>query len=145
MRPITQPYKQDIIILDALSLLLNVIFENIFQTFYHGFRKEKGALTFFAHIEGWEKIFQLIKADIVGCFDNIDHALPYKIPWRNCIQERRIQAVSSSSFLGLPGLTQCSGLCVRDAQLQTLYDSAGATLPYASAAYSLQTSQVVPP
>jgi len=42
IRQITQPYKSDIIIMDALSLLLNVIFENLFFTYSHGFRKEKG-------------------------------------------------------------------------------------------------------
>lgn len=42
MRQITQPYKSDIIIMDALSLLLNVIFENLFLTYSHGFRKDKG-------------------------------------------------------------------------------------------------------
>lgn len=42
IRQITQPYKEDIIIMDALSLLLNVIFENLFFTYSHGFRKEKG-------------------------------------------------------------------------------------------------------
>ena len=48
IRQITQPYKEDIIIIiiiiimDALSLLLNVIFENLFLTYSHGFRKEKG-------------------------------------------------------------------------------------------------------
>lgn len=40
-----------------------------------GFRKEKGALTFFAHVEGWKNFLRLLKADIVGCFSNIDHAL----------------------------------------------------------------------
>lgn len=50
-------------------------FRIYFLPFSHGFRKERGALTFFAHVEGWGKIDRLIKADIVGCFDNMDHAL----------------------------------------------------------------------
>lgn len=41
MRQITQPYKEDIIVMDALSLLLNAIFENLFLTDSHGFRKVK--------------------------------------------------------------------------------------------------------
>lgn len=45
------------------------------MTYSHGFRKGRGALTLFAHVESWGKIDRLIKADIVSCEDNIDHAL----------------------------------------------------------------------
>ena len=75
MRPITQPHKADIIVMNAISQLLNIVFEDIFLTYSHGFRKGRGALTFFAQVESWGKVDRLIKADIVGCFDNINHAL----------------------------------------------------------------------
>jgi retron-type reverse transcriptase len=75
MRPITQPHKEDFIVMDALSQLLNIVFEDIFLTQSHGFRKGRGPITFFAHVQSWGEVDRLIKADIVGCFDNIDHAL----------------------------------------------------------------------
>ncbi|KAK9081440.1 hypothetical protein Sjap_026632 [Stephania japonica] len=75
MRPITQPHKEDFIVMDALSQLLNIVFEDIFLTQSHGFRKGRGPITFFAHVQSWGEVDRLIKADIVGCFDNIEHAL----------------------------------------------------------------------
>lgn len=38
-RAITQPNKADIIVMDTLSLLLNVVFEDIFLPSSHGWRK----------------------------------------------------------------------------------------------------------
>jgi len=37
--------------------------------------KGRGPITFFAHIDTWGRIDRFIKADIIGCFDNIDHSL----------------------------------------------------------------------
>lgn len=44
MRAITQPNKTDIIVMDALSHLLNIIFEDLFLSQSHGFRKGRGLL-----------------------------------------------------------------------------------------------------
>lgn len=59
----------------ALSLLLNRVYEDVFLTYSHGFRKGRGPITFFAHVDSWGTVDRFIKADIVGCFDNIDHTL----------------------------------------------------------------------
>ena len=48
------------------------------MTSYHGFRRKKGVRTSFFTIAGWGKIDQLISADVVGCFDHLDHALLLK-------------------------------------------------------------------
>ena len=74
MRPIT-PCKKDLIVMEALSLLLNIVYEDVFLTNSHGFRKGRGPITFFAHVDSWGTVDRFIKADIVGCFDNIDHTL----------------------------------------------------------------------
>lgn len=74
-RPITQPKKVDIIVMDSLSHLLNLVFEDIFLACSHGFRKGLGAITFFLQIHSWGPVDRVIKSDIVGCFDNIDHGL----------------------------------------------------------------------
>lgn len=71
-RPITQPHKKDIIVLDALSSLLNVVFESIFLPKSHGFIRRRGPITFFTQMG---KLDKLIKADVAKCFDNIDHEL----------------------------------------------------------------------
>ena len=48
--------------------LLNIVFEDIFLTYSHGFRKGRGVKTFFAHLPKLGKVDRLIQADIVGCF-----------------------------------------------------------------------------
>ena len=75
LRPITQPHREDRIVMEALLHVLDIVFEDIFITYSHGFRKGRGPITFFAHVERWGKVDRLIKADIVGCFDNIDHEI----------------------------------------------------------------------
>lgn len=41
----------------------------------HGFRKGRGPITFFFEVQRWGQVDRLIKADVVKCFDNIDHGL----------------------------------------------------------------------
>lgn len=47
LRPITQPAKRDIIVMDALYQLLNIVFEEVFLPQSHGFRKGRGHITFY--------------------------------------------------------------------------------------------------
>jgi len=35
----------------------------------------RGRISFFFQVKDWGKVERLIKSDIVGCFDNIDHGL----------------------------------------------------------------------
>lgn len=39
----------------------------------HGFRKGRGVITFFAHVQKLGKVYRLIQADIVGSFYHIHH------------------------------------------------------------------------
>ena len=50
LRAITQPNKGDIIVIDALSYLLNIVFEEIFLPQSHGFRKGRGPITSFCDL-----------------------------------------------------------------------------------------------
>lgn len=79
MRAITQPNKTEIIVMDALSHLLNIIFEDLFLSQSHGFRKGRGPITFFIQIRSWNRVDKLMKSDIVKSFDNIDHGLCFSI------------------------------------------------------------------
>lgn len=62
--------------MDAFSHLLNVIFDDVFLSHSHGFRKEKveALLPFFLEVKGVGES-RIIKADVLGCFDKIDHVL----------------------------------------------------------------------
>jgi RNA-directed DNA polymerase len=75
MRAITQPNQRDIIVMESLSVLLNIIYGEIFMSYSHGFRPGRGAITFFSQVKGWGPVERLCKVDIVGCFDNLDHGL----------------------------------------------------------------------
>lgn len=75
LRPITQPFRDDILVMDALSQVLLEVFESLFLYSSHGFRKGRGIRTFFAQVESWGEVNEIIKADFVGCFDNINHDL----------------------------------------------------------------------
>ena len=64
--------------MEVLSLLLNRVYEDVFLTDSHGFRKGRGPITFFAHVDSWGTVDRFIKAQTLldrGCFDNIDHTL----------------------------------------------------------------------
>ena len=75
VRPITIPHSQDIIVMDSLSNVLNKMFEEIFLDCSHGFRKERGTRTcFFNLFSTGSEINHFLSADVVGCFDNINHA-----------------------------------------------------------------------
>lgn len=78
LRPITKPNAKEKLVIKALSITLDEVWTNIFLTSYHGFRRKKGVRTSFFTIAGWGKIDQLISADVVGCFDHLDHALLLK-------------------------------------------------------------------
>lgn len=74
LRPITQPYPKEILVMDAISHVLNQVFADIFLECSHSFRKTYGTHTFFAHLNRWwNEIDQFLSADIVGCFENIQH------------------------------------------------------------------------
>lgn len=51
---------------------MNIVFEDIFLTYSHGFRKGRGVIPFFAHVPKLGKVDRLIQADIVGYFNNIN-------------------------------------------------------------------------
>lgn len=52
--------------MDAISQVLNEVFAGIFLECSHRFRKERGTQTFFAHVQNWGEVDQLIQADVFG-------------------------------------------------------------------------------
>lgn len=75
LRPITPPARRDRIVMDGMAILLNIVFESTFLPCSHGFRPGKGPLTFMTCVENWRDVDRLIKADVVACFDSIDHQI----------------------------------------------------------------------
>lgn len=52
--------------MDEISQVLNEVFAGIFLECSHRFRKGRGAQTFFAHVQNWGEVDQLIQADVFG-------------------------------------------------------------------------------
>nr|KUM48159.1 18S ribosomal RNA intron 1 ORF [Picea glauca] len=73
LRPITTPHTSDIIVMDALSEVLNMLLRDIFLPCSHGFRKKRSGETLFMDVLSWGPIDQFVVADIVKCFDNLEH------------------------------------------------------------------------
>lgn len=75
--PFPSPTKGDIILMDALSYLYNIVFEDLFLHQSHGFRKGRGLLLSlcFMEVQSWGRVDRLMLSDIVKCFDSIDHGL----------------------------------------------------------------------
>lgn len=74
-RPITQPFWEDRVVMDALQQLLNEKFANFFLDSSHGFRKGRGVETFLKGVVSWRQVGSFIQADVVKCFDNVQHDL----------------------------------------------------------------------
>jgi retron-type reverse transcriptase len=55
------------------SHVLNRTFALLDLECSHGFKKIRGTQSFFAYVQSWGEIYRAIKADIVSCFDNINH------------------------------------------------------------------------
>lgn len=53
LRPITIPHQKDIIVIDAISMVLGEIFEEIFLNCSHGFRVKRERQIFFASVQSW--------------------------------------------------------------------------------------------
>lgn len=52
--------------MDVTSQVLNSVFAGIFLDCYHRKRKGRGAQTFFADVQNWGEVDQLIQADVFG-------------------------------------------------------------------------------
>lgn len=101
-RPITEPAGRDRIVMQGLSHLLSVLYEPEFSPSSHGFRPKRGLLTFFAALSkcGYGKVERVIKADIVKCFDNIDHNILLSLLRKKVGEENDAILRLVQSFLG---------------------------------------------
>lgn len=78
LRPITKPAGKDRLVLEAMTFLLNEMLEPIFLDQSHGFRRKRGAKTFFRTLSNWPEMECIIKCDVRHCFDNISHNILLK-------------------------------------------------------------------
>jgi RNA-directed DNA polymerase len=85
-RPIGKPTFEDKVVQRAVVMLMEPIYEQVFHTFSHGYRKERsphGAIKELRENLTKLKINWVLIADITGLFDNLDHEI-----LRNLIKKR---------------------------------------------------------
>ncbi len=76
MRPLGIPTTEDRLIQEVVRILLNEIYEPIFHEDSHGFREGRSCHTALKSIYAvWTGVKWLVDVDVVGFFDNIDHAI----------------------------------------------------------------------
>lgn len=83
MRPLGIASTRDKIVQQGLMLILSPLFEPRFSIHSHGFRSKRSCHTALGTIyRTWGGIKWFIEADIVGCFDNIQHVIA--LAYLNC-------------------------------------------------------------
>jgi group II intron reverse transcriptase/maturase len=75
MRPLGIPTADDKLVQAAVKIVLEQVYEPIFSDRSHGFRKGRSCHSALTEVRGmWKGVKWLVKVDVVGFFDNIDHA-----------------------------------------------------------------------
>jgi RNA-directed DNA polymerase len=76
MRPLGIPTTEDRLVQEVVRMLLDQIYEPVFSEKSHGFRPGRSCHTALKEIHAvWTGIKWLVDVDVVGFFDNIDHAI----------------------------------------------------------------------
>ena len=73
LRPLGIPTPKDKVVMQALRLIIEPLFEPHFLNTCHGFRPNRSAHSALREIKSWTGITWMIEGDIVGCFDNVNH------------------------------------------------------------------------
>ena len=75
-RPLGIPTTEDRLVQEVVRIVLNEIYEPLFHEGSHGFRHGRSCHTALKSIQAvWTGVKWLVDVDVVGFFDNIDHAV----------------------------------------------------------------------
>lgn len=76
MRPLGIPSFRDKLLQEAVKMILEAIYEPVFDEHSHGFRPNRSCHTALRQISSdFTGVVWFIEGDITGCFDNIDHKI----------------------------------------------------------------------
>lgn len=94
MRPLGIPTFTDKIVQEVLRMILEAVYEPIFQDCSHGFRPNRSCHTALKTIKKeFNGIRWFVEGDIKGCFDNINHQVLVDIIGRKIKDARIIKLV----------------------------------------------------
>ena len=76
MRPLGIPSFRDKLLQEVVRMILEAIYEPVFDDHSHGFRPNRSCHTALRQISSdFTGVVWFIEGDITGCFDNIDHEI----------------------------------------------------------------------
>lgn len=97
LRPIGIPTLDDRIVQEAIRMVLEPIYESDFMDCSHGFRPNRCTMdaiqVCYQRINPNQKYYWVIKGDIKGCFDNIDHKILLKLLRRRIADDRLVSMI----------------------------------------------------
>lgn len=94
MRPLGIPTTEDRLVQEVVRILLNEIYEPIFHKESHGFRSGRSCHTALKSIYAvWTGVKWLVDVDVVGFFDNIDHAILLRLLEKRIADKRFIALI----------------------------------------------------
>lgn len=93
MRKLGFPNGKDKLLQEAISIILECIYEPTFSDYSHGFRPNRSTQTAMAQIENWHGTSWFIEGDI-SCFDEIDHRILESILRERIADERFIRLIN---------------------------------------------------
>lgn len=94
LRPLGIPAADDKLVQEAVRMILESIYEPIFQCTSHGFRPGKSCHTALSQIQNtFTGVSWFVEGDIKGCFDNIDHHILVNILKRRIKDEAFIDLI----------------------------------------------------
>jgi RNA-directed DNA polymerase len=94
MRPLGIPTTEDKLVQEVVRILLNEIYEPIFCEDSHGFRQGRSCHTALKSIYAvWTGVKWLVDVDVVGFFDNIDHAILIRLLEKRIADKRFIALI----------------------------------------------------
>ena len=89
LRPLGIPSFRDKLLQEAVRMILEAIYEPIFDNHSHGFRPGRSCHTALRQISSdFTGVVWFIEGDIKGCFDNIDHEVLLNILGRKIKDSR---------------------------------------------------------
>ncbi len=74
-RPLGMPGFTDKLLQEVIRMVLEAYYEPQFRKSSHGFRPDRGCHTAIDTVARWNGTRWFIEGDIIGCFDNLDHAM----------------------------------------------------------------------
>jgi len=94
MRPLGIPSFRDKLLQEVVRMILEAIYEPIFDSNSHGFRPEKSCHTALKQIKTeFTGVTWFIEGDIKGCFDNINHEILIEILGRKIKDSRFLNII----------------------------------------------------